>query len=97
MADINRESAASARLRQDMRAHDGEIPPRHATTGRMFLGYCLTIAAPAIGWTLADLGMIESSARIIALAVMTGGALLLTVGSMARFGYNGADHHVFGL
>lgn len=96
MADVdNRET--SARMRQDMRAHEDDLPARHATTGRMFLGYCLTLASPAIGWTLADLGMIESSARIIALAVMVGGALLLTVGSMARFGYNGADHHLFGL
>lgn len=99
MSDINNrcDREVSPRLRQDMLAHDGELPARHASGGRMFLGFCLTAAAPAVSWVLADAGIFEPHARIIALSVLVAGVLLVSVGSMARFGYNGADHHVFGL
>ena len=100
MADvINRtpDRELSPRMRQDAREVEA-LPERHASTGRMFLGYCLTAASPAISWVLSDLGMIESSARIISLAVLVAGALLISVGSFARWGYNhSGDHHVFGI
>jgi hypothetical protein len=96
MADLNNRGV-SPRMRQDL-AENTELPERNASTGRMFIGYCLTAASPAISWVLSDLGMIESSARIIALAVLVAGALLVSVGSMARWGYNNSgDHHVFGV
>lgn len=98
MSDINRsDRELSPRLRQDLAAND-DLPARHASTGRMFLGYCLTAASPAVSWILSDNGMDEMQARIIALAVLVGGAMLIAVGSFARWGYNNSgDHHVFGI
>jgi len=100
MADVisaNRDRELSPRMRQDARANEA-LPERCASTGRMFLGYCLTAAAPAVSWVLADRGMIEGNARVIALAMLVAGALLISVGSMARWGYNNSsEHHVFGI
>jgi hypothetical protein len=84
-------------LRQDMMEAQS-LPERNASTGRMYLGYCLTIAAPAIGWVLEDLGTLQISARMISLAVLVGGVLLTSVGTMARWGYNEtSEHHFFGV
>jgi hypothetical protein len=96
-ADINC-AQPSPRMRQDAMAETNTLPDRTATTGRMYLGYCLTIASPAIGWVLEDLGMLQISARMISLAVLVGGVLLTSVGTMARWGYNEtSEHHFFGI
>lgn len=98
MSEINRnDRELSPRMRQELRVQE-ELPVRHASTGRMFLGYCLTAASPAVSWVLSDSGLDEIQARIIALATLVAGALLISVGSFARWGYNrSADHHVFGI
>lgn len=94
---INENAELSPRMRQDARENEA-IPSRSASTGRMFVGYCLTAASPGVSWVLADSGLPEIQARIIALSVLVAGALLLAVGSFARWGYNNSsDHHVFGM
>jgi hypothetical protein len=96
--DSSRASDESKRVQQDDYSRNLAIPARAASTGRMFVGYSLTIIAPAIGWILEDLGATQISARMVALAVLVGGVLLTSVGNMARWGYNhAAEHHFFGV
>lgn len=50
--------------------------------GRIFVGYCLIVASPAIGWMLEDRGFSGINNRIIVLAVLVAGVLLTLVGKM---------------
>ena len=84
------------RMNQDAHAHN-ELPARTATTGRVFLGYCLTIAAPAVGWIVESGGLKVMNARMITLSFVVAGALLVFTGNMARFGYKIKKHHLFGV
>ncbi|MBI4859437.1 MAG: hypothetical protein HY815_04145 [Candidatus Riflebacteria bacterium] len=50
-------------------------------SGRIWLGYCLTIAAPAIGWVLEDRdAMSKFWARIMCLAVLILGVAMTAIG-----------------
>jgi len=58
--------------------------PKPTSSGRIWLGHCLTIAAPAVGWVLEDRGLMKIQARMICLAVLVAGVLLSAIGTMGR-------------
>ena len=60
--------------------------PRPTSSGRIWLGYCLTIAAPAIDWILEDRGVMKLQARTICLAVLIAGIMLTAAGVFGRKG-----------
>jgi hypothetical protein len=58
--------------------------PRPTGAGRLWLGYCLTIAAPAIDWVLEDGGATKIQARTLCLLVLIAGIMLTAAGTMTR-------------